>query len=191
MIFRLIHKMSQKKKMLNFPRAQSDEFCLTVLSTNSPKTQDSSFTVISYFLFEQLNLKLWRITPSRKLAVYFCGSLSVRGIRCQAFWCQGSDSANTWWMVSIEPTQWHNCSHPRFFSSLLSSRPELRKGDMLCLSADEFTMTNCRVNFQHSFAPLHSACLSASSSSCPSQWNTSKSPCPFMCFVRTWSNWEG
>lgn len=41
-----------------FPEPKSDEFRLTVLSTNSPKTQDSSFTVISYFLFEQLNLKL-------------------------------------------------------------------------------------------------------------------------------------
>lgn len=81
-------------------------------------------------------------------------SLSVRD--CWAFWCHRSDPVNTWWMASIEPTQWHICSHPPVFPPRVQTRALRRRH--VVFEADEFTVTNRGVNFQHSFARLHSAC---------------------------------
>lgn len=64
--------------------------------------------------------------------------------------------------------EWRPLSPPSDITALsptLFSPPHIQaralKGDMLRLSVDKFTVTNCRVSFQHSFAPLHWAWLPA------------------------------
>lgn len=124
----------------------------------------------------------------------FSASLSVRGIYCQPFDVTGQIQQT----LGMNGVHWaHPVTYllsPTLFFFLFTSKPEFCQGDMLCLSTDGFTMTNCRVNFSPQlsllFAPLRSLLASSSSSSsCPSQWN--RSPSPFMHFVRMSSNWEG
>lgn len=55
------------------------------------------------------------------LWMHCCLWLCVSRIHCWTSECHGSHSANTSWMVPIEPTQWHNCSLPPIFPSSLCS----------------------------------------------------------------------